>query len=189
MEKTLPQQSPTKDAIRTELAATRDAFHALSRSLSAADRRRQSTNPAWTNGEVLFHITFAFMLLPSLMWLVRLFGHLPKTWSKPFAVLLNLSTPLFNWVNALGPHIGGRIYHGGRLDQKYDRVHTHIVRLLDAIPDGEMRRGMYYPAKWDGLFHPYMTLADLFVYPTIHFRFHRDQLALPVPPAPTEGAS
>lgn len=189
MEKTHPQQSATKEAIRAELEETREAFHALSRSLSAVDRKQQSKNPAWTNGEVLFHITLAFILLPALMWLVRFFGRLPKTSSKPFAMLLSLSTPIFNRLNALGPHIGGRIYHGDRLDRKYDRVHAHIVRLLDAIPDGEMRRGMYYPDKWDGLFHSYMTLADLFLYPTIHFRFHRDQLALPVPTAPMEGAS
>ncbi len=189
MEKTLAQQSYTKDAIRAELEATRAAFHALSRSLSAADRKRQSTNPAWTNGEVLFHITLAFLLLPALMWFVRFFGRLPKAWSKPFATLLNRSTPIFNRLNALGPHIGGRIYRGDRLDRKYDRVHTHIVRLLDVIPNTELLRGMYYPDKWDGLFHPYMTIADLFRYPTIHFRFHRDQLALLVPTAPTEGVS
>lgn len=178
----------TKEAIRAELEATRAAFHALSHSLSAADRRQQSRNAAWTNGEVLFHITFAFMLLPSLLWLVRLFGRLPRQWSKPFAALLNLSTPIFNRVNAIGPHLGGRLFRGGRLDRRYDWIHARILRLLDAIPDEEMQRGMYYPDRWDSLFHRYMTLADLFLYPTTHFRFHRDQLEMPVPTGRTEGA-
>ncbi len=170
-------QQLTKDAIRDELEATRTAFHALSDSLSEADRQRRSTNAAWTNGEVLFHITFAFMLLPKLMWLIRFFGRLPKQWSKPFAMLLNFSTPVFNWINGLAPHGGARLYHGQRLDRKYDREHAHILHLLNTLPDAELQRGMYYPDKWDGLFRPYMTLADLFVYPTIHFRFHRDQIA------------
>jgi len=172
-------QQLTKDAIRVEIEATRTAFHALSRSLSAADRLRRSKNVAWTNGEVLFHITFACMLLPALMWLVRFFGRLPKRWSKSFAMLLNASTPLFNRINALGPHGGEWLYPGQRIDWKYDRVHVRILRLLDSMPDAELQRGMYYPDKWDGLFHPYMTLADLFVYPTTHFRFHRDQIASP----------
>jgi len=64
---TAMNQQLTKDAIRVEIEATRTAFHALSRSLSAADRLRRSKNVAWTNGEVLFHITFAFMLLPALL--------------------------------------------------------------------------------------------------------------------------
>lgn len=172
-------QQPTKDAIRVELETTRTAFHALSHSLSATDCARQSKNPAWTNGALLFHIAFAFMLLPALMRLVRFFGRLPKQWSKPFAMLLNLSTPLFNWINGLAPKGGGWLYHGQRIDRKYDRVHAHILHLLDALPDAELQRGMYYPDKWDGLFHPYMTLADLFIYPTVHFRFHRDQIATP----------
>jgi hypothetical protein len=172
-----PVQQRDKGAIRAELEKTRAEFHALSRSLSTADLQRQSKNAAWTNGEVLFHILLAFILVPALFWLIRFFGRLPRAWSKPFAALLNCSTPLFNRLNALGPHIGGRIFPGDRLDRKYDRVHGRILRLLDAIPDAEMRRGMYYPDRWDGLFQPYMTLADLFIYPTVHFRFHREQIA------------
>lgn len=180
MDDTTTHQEINKETIRAALEETRVAFHALSRSLSAADRHRRSKNPAWTNAEVLFHITFAFMLLPSLLWLVRFFGRLPRQWSKPFAALLNRATPLFNGINALGPHLGGRIYRGERLDRKYNRIHARILGMLAALPDAELRRGMYYPDKWDGLFRPYMTLADLFIYPTLHFRFHRDQIALPV---------
>jgi hypothetical protein len=180
-------QHRTKDDIRAELEATRTTFHALTQSLSAADLKRQSKNPAWTNAEVLFHITFAFMLIPSLLWLVRFFGKLPKAWSKPFAALLNFSTPLFDWINARAPHGATRIYHGERLERKYDRTHAHILRLLDRLPEPELQRGMYYPDKWDGLFYPYMTLADVLVYPTIHFRFHRDQLDVPVFAGQKEG--
>lgn len=179
----------TKDDIRTELETARTEFHALTQSLTAADLKRQSKNPGWTNAEVLFHITFAYMLLPSLLWLVRLFGRLPKAWSKSFAALLNRSTPPFNWINARAPHGGARIYYGERLERKYDRTHAHILRLLDRLPEPELRRGMYYPNQWDGLFHPYMTLAEVLVYPTLHFRFHRDQLDVPMPMRKKEGVA
>ena len=31
---------------------------------------------------------------------------------------------------------------------------------------------MHYPVTWDPFFASYMTLADLYRYPTRHFRFH-----------------
>ena len=37
---------------------------------------------------------------------------------------------------------------------------------------------MYYPTRWDPFFTGYMTLADLFRYPTQHYDFHRRQLTL-----------
>jgi hypothetical protein len=37
---------------------------------------------------------------------------------------------------------------------------------------------MHYPVRWDPFFTGYMTLADLFRYPTQHYDFHRRQLTL-----------
>ena len=42
---------------------------------------------------------------------------------------------------------------------------------------------MHYPSRWDPFFHDYMTLADLYRFPTRHFDFHREQLTL-APRAP-----
>jgi len=58
--------------IRDELEETRRQFHALLASLSAADWDAPSRNPAWTNGQLVFHMLFAFVLIPSLFWLIRL---------------------------------------------------------------------------------------------------------------------
>jgi len=35
---------------------------------------------------------------------------------------------------------------------------------------------MHYPTSWDPFFGSYMTLAELYRYPTKHFEFHRCQL-------------
>jgi hypothetical protein len=51
-----------------------------------------SANPAWTNGEILFHMAFALFLLPALLPLVRLFGRLPRCWSRNLSRLAG--TPL-----------------------------------------------------------------------------------------------
>jgi hypothetical protein len=40
---------------------------------------------------------------------------------------------------------------------------------------------MHYPTTWDPFFDAYMTLADIYRYPTRHFRFHQRQLTLSPP--------
>jgi hypothetical protein len=44
-----------------------------------------------------------------------------------------------------------------------------------------MQLGMHCPTRWDPFFTGYMTLADLFRYPTRHYDFHRRQLTLTTP--------
>ena len=128
----------------------------------------------WTRA--LFHMAFAFFLLPVLLPLVRLFGRVPEGWSKRFAGVLNSGTGLFNVINALGPHVGGRILSRRALEQVFDRVYRRILVIVNSIPEAEWQRGMYYPWKWDGLFQEYMTLADVCLYPCRHFAAHRADL-------------
>ena len=44
--------------------------------------------------------------------------------------------------------------------------------------DSELARGMHYPTSWDPYFKGYMTLADVYRYPTQHFEHHRRQPTL-----------
>jgi hypothetical protein len=37
---------------------------------------------------------------------------------------------------------------------------------------------MHYPTRWDPFFGDFMTLADLYRFPTQHFDFHARQLTL-----------
>src|SRR5262250_856432 len=55
------RDSEVGQRIRNELEETRRRFHALLGSLSAADWDAPSHNPAWTNGQLVFHMLFAFM--------------------------------------------------------------------------------------------------------------------------------
>ena len=166
-----------RESIRTELEATRLEFHRLADSLTDADWRAPSRNPAWTNGALLFHMTFAFMLIPPLFWMIRFWSRRKPSSSRAFARVLDFSTPLFNVVNALGPRGGGRVYGRRRLVAKYDRVHAAIVRRLDSVGDDEWGRGMYYPRRWDPTFGEFMTFEDLFHYPVKHFRHHLRHLS------------
>lgn len=59
------------ELIRSELESARASFHALLASLSEEDLRRRSLNPGWTNGEILAHIVFGFIVVNVLLPLTR----------------------------------------------------------------------------------------------------------------------
>lgn len=167
----------TQESIRAELERTRKTFHALLDSLTEEDLRKQSINPGWTNGEILAHMLFGFIILNVLMPMARLWGRLPKGSSKPFAWLLNAVTGPFNWFNALGARMQGTVFTYKRLENLYDRTYFSLLKQVASIKDNEWQRGMYYPSKWDSNFDEFMTLEKLFHYPVIHFNFHLEQIA------------
>jgi len=49
--------------------------------------------------------------------------------------------------------------------------------MLAAETGRSLRCGMCFPARWDPFFKNYMTLADVYHYPTRHFMFHSKQLS------------
>ncbi len=173
----IPTPPSPKESIRAELESTRASFHALLDSLTEDDFHRQSLNPGWTNGEILAHMTFGFIILMALMPMARLWGRLPKGSSKWFAWLLNAVTGPFNWFNALGARMQGRVFTSERVGKIYDRVYFSLLKQAASIKDDEWERGMYYPRKWDSNFDEFMTLEKLFHYPVIHFNFHLNQIA------------
>jgi DinB superfamily len=163
--------------VRDELEQTRLQFHALLDSLTDAEWDEPSRNSAWTNGQLVFHMLFAFTLIPSLFWLIRIFSRLPERYSRGFARLLDASTPLFNRVNALGPRGQERVFGRRRAGSLYDRVHRSIIRKVGSLREDEWGRGMHYPVRWDSLFAEFMTYESLFRYPSLHFRRHLAQLS------------
>ncbi len=165
-----------RDEILSQLASARDSFHSLLQSFSQQDFQKQSLNPGWTNGEILAHMTFGFIITDITIPLTRLWGRLPKGSSKWFASLLNVFTGPFNWINALGARGQGRVFTQQRIGNIYDRVYISLVKKANSIKDDEWQRGMYYPVKWDENFDKFMTLEKLFRYPVTHFHFHLTQI-------------
>jgi len=167
-----------KQDIREELEMTRAKFHKALSSLSEQDFQRQSLNAGWTNGEILAHITFGFIIINVLLPMARLWGRLPKSSSKWFAWLLNVFTGPFNWINALGARGQGKFFTCTRIGKIYDRTYFSLLKKIDSIKDDEWEHGMYYPTKWDPNFSEFMTLEKLFHYPVIHLNFHLEQIGL-----------
>ena len=52
------------------------------------------------------------------------------------------------------------------------------MRQLESEPEERLHRGMPFPTTWDPYFRTFMTLADVYAYPVLHFEHHRHQLTL-----------
>src|SRR5688572_1845015 len=114
-------KSQKREEILAQLASARNSFHSLLDSLSEQDFQKQSLNPGWTNGEIIAHMTFGFIITDMTISLTRLWGRLPKNSSKWFAWLLNAFTGPFNWINALGARGQGKVFTRKRIANIYDR--------------------------------------------------------------------
>lgn len=146
--------------------------------LPARAWKEPSHNPGWTNGQLLFHVLLGFVLVPTLARLLVLFDHLPRVSARAFAAVLNLSTPLFHRINAIGPRGGARALGKAGILRQFDRVHARILARLDRAGPRDWARTMPYPTRWDPRFRTDMRLADLFRYPIDHLRHHRAQMRI-----------
>ncbi len=165
-----------RQAVRDEMEEVRQTFHHLLDSATVAERSRPSNGTKWTNGQLLFHMLFGYLIVVRLLVLVRIFSRLPDRFSRVFAGALEASTGPFHVINYLGSVGGPRLLGYAGMGRRFDRVVASLLRHLDGENDSELSRGMHYPTSWDPYFKAYMTLADLYRYPTHHFEHHRRQL-------------
>ena len=173
-----PPVAVDRAAVRAEMDQARHDFRRLVGDATPADLRRLSDGTKWTNQQLLFHMLFGYLIVRALLVLVRIFGLLPDGASKSFARLLDAAHKPFDLINYLGSCAGARIIPPPRMPRMLDHVIAALQRHLEREPDPALLRGMHYPRTWDPFFADYMTLADVYHYPTQHFRFHQRQLTL-----------
>jgi hypothetical protein len=173
----LNSNDPDRQAIRAEFAGARTSFHVLLESVSEEELARPSNGTRWTNRELLFHMMFGYMVVRSLLPLVKIINRLPDS-GRVFAGVLNAATAPFNIINYWGSCGGSRVYSTQRMGRKFDAVIAALEQRLAAELDANMERSMAFPMRWDPFFKREMTLADVYHYPTQHFDFHERQLTL-----------
>jgi hypothetical protein len=171
-----------RSPVHEEWERARREFRQLVEQADGAALRRPSDGTRWSNRQLLFHMLLGYLILRALLRLVRMFGRLPRGASRGYARLLNAGTKPFDVVNFLGSYAGGNTLSPERMVVMFDRVIGKLHRRLDAETDSGLERGMHYPTRWDPFFKDYMTLADVYRFPTQHFDFHRHQLTLTEPP-------
>jgi hypothetical protein len=156
----------------------RGRFHALLAAADAEDLRRRSEGTRWTNEQLLFHMVFGYLVVRTLLPLVRVVSRLPAPVGRSWAALLNSTTRPFHVVNYWGSVVAARVFDHARMGPLADRTLAALQRNLARESEAALRRGMPFPTRWDPFFG-YLTLADVYRYPTRHFEHHRRQLSLP----------
>ena len=172
------EQLLDKQVVHDELEQARETFQQLLDAATEDDLRRPTRGTRWNNEQLLFHMLFGYMIVWALLALARVFGRLPANVSRAYARLLSAATGPFNMINYIGSCIGARYFNHRRLGAKCDRVIASLQRRLAAESEADLARGMHFPVRWDPFFKDYMTIADIYRYPTQHFDFHRRQLTL-----------
>jgi DinB superfamily len=167
------------DAIVAEMNRAAADFRAHLDNATSTDLHRRSNGTRWSNEQLLFHMLFGYLIVRTLLPLVRLLAHCPDGLSRGFAALLNAATRPFHMINYLGSLGGARILgHSGML-RVMDRVTAGLTRSLHRRSSSSLARGMHFPTGWDPYFRDYMTLSDVYHYATQHYDHHRRQLTLP----------
>ena len=162
--------------LKNELESASNVFISLVDKLSKKDLSKGSHNRGWNNGEILFHMLFGYLILNALIPIVFLFGSLPRSYSKVFVNILNLFTPVFNFINGIGARGGAKVFYGKRLINLSDKIFGSLLKKIKSFGEKDLQKGMHFPTRWDSLFKDYMTLEDVFNYTKRHFIFHCKQL-------------
>jgi hypothetical protein len=152
-------------------------LHALLDSAGPADLHRSSDGTRWTNEQLLFHMVFGYLIARTLLPLVRLVSRLPAPVGRGWAALLNAATRPFHVVNFWGSIAAAQVFNHARMGPLADRTVAALQRALAREPEDALHRGMPFPPDWDPYFG-YLTLAEVYRYPTRHFEHHRRQLTL-----------
>jgi hypothetical protein len=166
-----------RQAIRAEFEGAQATFHALLDSASEEELARPSNGTRWTNRQLLFHMLFGYMVVRTLLPLLKIINRLPDS-GRVFAAVLDAATTPFNIINYWGSCGASRLYSTQRMSRKFDAVIAALERRLAAEPESNMERLSAFPVRWDPFFKSKMTLADVYQYPTQHFDFHERQLTL-----------
>ncbi|HET7475285.1 MAG TPA: DinB family protein [Dermatophilaceae bacterium] len=167
-----------REAVAAELDRCRADLHRLLASAPADQLARRSNGTRWTNEQLLFHMVFGFLVVRRLLPLVRVVSRLPTPVGATFARLLDAGRAPFHLVNYAGSCGGALVFNRRRMGWLCDRTVTGLTASLRSEPEERLRAGMPFPTSWDPYFTAFMTLAEVYRYPVLHYDHHRAQLSL-----------
>jgi hypothetical protein len=167
-----------RSAIGEELSRVRVDFRGLVLGADRHELASPSDGTRWTNEQLLFHMLFGYLLVRVLLPFVRFMSRRPDGVSKAFAATLDAGTRPFHVVNYVGSLGGARVLGRRRMVRVMDRVTLALARRLAAETAESLSAGMRFPVGWDPYFTEYMTVLDVYHYPTLHYGHHRRQLTI-----------
>jgi hypothetical protein len=157
------------ESLRNEIEETCVRFHRLLESIPDSAFAKPSDNPAWTIGEVLYHMSIAprfliedVKMINGQRWLYRL-------------IPILIPRSLFDWLNAKLTRLGARRISRQFLADEYDRAHRRTLEALANTSEEDLQKSLEYP-DWDHLLSGMVTMERLFHYVKAHFDSHEEQI-------------
>jgi hypothetical protein len=157
-----------KEDLSQEMETTRQNFHHLLDSVPEALYLHPSDNPAWTIGDVLYHISLGPPAIRVEIWMIR---HTP--WM--FQALNDTTSKIFNWGNALFARQPKRIT-SQRVIKAYEAGHTGLMSSLRRVREEDWMKSVNYPEVFVSELAGIVTVERLFRYVTLHFDVHAKQI-------------
>ena len=158
-----------REELAQELESARDGFHYLVNSVPEGFYAHASDNPAWTIGDVLYHITLGPPALQFEIWMIR---YLPGL----FPLVMNrFVSTIFNRINAIFTGRPKRITPS-MLIRSYEKGHTGLVSRLKRTRDADFRRSVTYPPEFVADLAGEVSIERLFHYVKGHFEVHQQEI-------------
>ncbi len=158
-----------KTKLASEIRDTHEKFLALLESIPESDYSLPTDNPAWTVGDILYHVTLGPRALSLEIWMIVHMRGLFQVGMKYFP------SKLFNRVNAIFARRGKRI-NRQMLIKAYQAGHAGIRSRLRRTREGDMQKSVVYPAEFVSELAGEVSVERLFGYVKGHFEVHSKQL-------------
>jgi len=158
-----------KEELAKELEAARLGFHQLLDSVPEAFYHHPSLNPAWTIGDVLYHITLGPPAIRLEIWMIR------RTRGLFQLAMNNLTSSIFNKANALFARRPKRITSQSLL-KAYEAGHAGMISSLRWTRKDEFQKSVRYPESFVRELAGEVTVERLFRYVKGHFEIHAEQI-------------
>jgi len=148
------QSVPDREAIRAELEATKAGYHELLASLSDADWKKKSANPAWNVRQLMWHLAWGNGFIPD--------GVKSCKKEKGF----NPPQGIADLGNKWWTRFGSRSATPQSVAEKYDKVHEEIIGTLEGVQGDEWSKGTR-------MFGEYQTVESTLRSAISHFKEHQ----------------
>jgi len=159
-----------KVKLTNELRETREKFFALLESIPEADYSQPTNSPAWTVGDVLYHISLGPHALSFEIWMIIHARGIFQIGLNTFPI------KFFNKVNARFAQRGPRI-NRQMLIEVYEAGHAGIRSRLRRTREEDMQKSVVYPDDLEAVLAGECSVERLFHYVKDHFEVHVRQLA------------
>jgi hypothetical protein len=158
-----------REELAQELEEAPRGYHHLVDSVPENAYSHPSDNPAWTIGDVLYHITLGPPALQFEIWMIR---HMPGLYPL---VMNRFVSNVFNRVNAIFTGRPKRI-NRQMLIQAYEKGHAGLLSSLNRMQEADFHRSVVYPKEFVSELAGDVSIERLFHYVKGHFEIHEDQI-------------